>query len=160
MISACLLGQAVRYDGGECLSRLDGEAKQYILMWQAQGLLVELCPEVVGGLAVPRPAAEIQGDMVETERGEDVTQAFECGAQQALDICKKYGIQYAILKQGSPSCGNSRINDGTFTKTKIEGQGKTAALLMQHNIAVFNESELSELNLALNHVTLKEEGIS
>ena len=139
----------MRYDGGDCFHHLSGEAKQQILAWQKQGLLMELCPEVVGGLNVPRLAAEIQGEMVKTQSGEDVTQAFERGAQQALDICKKYDISFALLKQGSPSCGNTLINDGTFTKTKIQGQGKTAALLIQHGIQVFNETELGSLKRKL-----------
>jgi len=149
LISACLLGQAVRYDGGACFNRLHDAAKQQILAWQAQGLLEELCPEVAGGLGVPRPAAEIKGTMVVTQGGADVTQAFAGGAQQALVICQQLQIKLALLKQGSPSCGNSLVNDGTFTKTKIEGQGLTAQLLMQHGIRVFNELELPQLRAVL-----------
>ncbi len=150
----------MRYDGGACFDRLHDEVKQQILAWQGQGLLEELCPEVAGGLGVPRPAAEIQGAKVVTQSGEDVTRAFVRGAQQALAICQQLQIKLALLKQGSPSCGNSLVNDGTFTKTKIEGQGLTAQLLMQHGIRVFNELELPQLCVALRDEVSKKEGVS
>ncbi len=112
--------------------------------------MVPLCPEVAGGLPVPRPAAEIQSGFdvqrVQTADGLDVTTNFEHGAQQALDLCRKFDIKLAILKQGSPSCGNSLINDGSFTKRKIEGQGITARLLQIHGVEVFNERQLESLN--------------
>ncbi len=145
LISACLLGEAVRYDGGSCAQCLDDASRQRIQQWQAQGLLLPLCPEVAGGLSVPRPAAEICGDCVKTRDGEDVTQAFHAGAAWALELCEAYHIRIAILKQGSPSCGNSLVSDGSFTKTKIAGQGITAKLLVEHGIAVFNEHEVAQI---------------
>jgi len=135
----------VRYDGGSCLQHLDALSKQRIQQWQAQGLLLALCPEVSGGLPVPRPAAEIQGNRVATKAGEDVTQAFERGAAQALELCQQHQIQIAILKQGSPSCGNSLINDGSFQKEKIAGMGITAKRLHAHGIQVYNEHEIQQI---------------
>ncbi len=146
LISACLLGEAVRYDGGSCAQCLNDVGKQRIQQWQAQGLLLPLCPEVAGGLSVPRPAAEICGELIQTQAGEDVTGAFHAGAAKALDLCKTHHIHTAILKQGSPSCGNSLINDGSFTKTKIEGQGITARLLIEHGVTVFNELEIDQIS--------------
>jgi len=139
------LGEAVRYDGGDCAHHLNKNSNMLLQQWQQEGLLLPLCPEVAGGLPVPRPAAEIVGDKVMTQAGEDVTQAFRIGAEKALALCQQYHIQYAILKQGSPSCGNSLINDGCFSKTKIQGQGVTARLLIAHGIHVFNEEELFKL---------------
>ena len=132
----------MRYDAKDCLKHWDDESLKLIKAWQSQGLLLALCPEVSGGLSVPRPAAEIQGKHVRTLAGEDVTSAFAFGAQCALNLCKQNDIQYAILKQGSPSCGNSRINDGSFAQTKVMGEGVTAKLLRANGIQVFNETEL------------------
>jgi len=143
LISACLLGEAVRYDGGDCLRHWDKESLRLIQSWQQQGWLLPICPEVAGGLAVPRPAAEIVGNRVRTKEGRDVTQAFQLGAQKALDLCLQYKLKLAILKQGSPSCGNTLIHDGSFSKQRISGQGKTARLLSEHGIQVFNETELT-----------------
>jgi len=148
-VSACLLGEAVRYDGGDCGHHLNKKSSMLLQQWQQAGLLLPLCPEVSGGLPVPRPAAEIVGDKVVTQAGEDVTQAFHIGAEKALALCHQYHIQYVILKQGSPSCGNSLINDGSFSKTKVLGQGITARLLTAHQIQVFNETELEQLQILL-----------
>jgi len=144
------LGEAVRYDGGSCCKHISIEDQQLLHLWQQRGWLLPLCPEVAGGLAVPRPAAEIQGERVKTKTNVDVTEAFEAGANKALTLCLQHGISIALLKQGSPSCGNSLINDGTFSVKKINGMGITARLLYRHGIRVFNESEIGSLNQLLS----------
>jgi uncharacterized protein YbbK (DUF523 family) len=77
-----------------------------------------------------------------TQAGRDVTEAFEAGAQLALEVARANAAPLAILKEGSPSCGSHRINDGTFSGRKIEGRGVTAALLERHGIRVFSEEEV------------------
>ncbi len=139
----------MRYDGGDCLNYLDKQGLTLIRAWQEQGILLPLCPEVAGGLPVPRPAAEILGERVITQAGVDVTSAFAVGANKALDLCRLHRIQYAILKQGSPSCGNTLVNDGSFQKVKVQGSGITASFLKQHGIQIFNESELHALAVLL-----------
>ncbi|ATX80907.1 Uncharacterized conserved protein YbbK, DUF523 family [Mariprofundus ferrinatatus] len=146
LVSACLLGQKVRYDGGDCLQHglLDA--------WQSDGRLVPFCPEVAGGLTVPRAPAEIVlGDadfvlrgcgMICTQHGDDVTDAFVDGAERALAECMRHGIRIAILKEGSPSCGATRVNDGSFSGRKIDGLGVTARLLVRHGVHVFSEQQL------------------
>jgi len=145
----------VRYDGGHCLHHPDSSGQDLISKWQQQGLLLPLCPEVAGGLPVPRPAAEIQEKSanlrVVSDQGNDVTHQFQNGAQQALGLCRQHNIHIAILKEGSPSCGSGLINDGSFTKTKIQGEGVTTALLRQHGILVFNESQAEEVRKLLEH---------
>ncbi|HXH72740.1 MAG TPA: DUF523 domain-containing protein [Mariprofundaceae bacterium] len=148
LVSACLLGQKVRYDGGDC--RQDG----LLAGWQSEGRLLPFCPEVAGGLAVPRPAAEIDGGNAEavlfgratihTREGTDVTDAFLEGAEKALAVCRQHGIRMAILKEGSPSCGSARVGDGSFSGVKVAGQGLTARLLERHGIRVFSEERLDE----------------
>lgn len=140
LVSACLLGEKVRYDGGD--SRQTG----LLETWQAEGRMIPLCPEVAGGLPVPRPPAEIQPDgrIINIEH-EDVSDAFERGARKALELCKKHGIQIAILKEGSPSCGSSLINNGNFDRTKIPGKGTTTRLLEANGIRVFSEKELDQV---------------
>ena len=147
LISACLLGRKVRYDG-----KIIDSVHALIQAWQAEGRLVPFCPEVVGGLTVPRPAAEIQGGVgsdvlshqstVATEEGKDVSEAFLSGAQHALAQCRADGIRLAILKENSPSCGVHSIHDGSFTGRQIGGSGVTAALLKQAGLMVFNENEI------------------
>jgi uncharacterized protein YbbK (DUF523 family) len=153
LISRCLLGHRVRYDGGA-----SGPYAQ-LAQWQAEGRVIALCPEVAGGLPTPRAPAEIPGGQgvqvldgtapVMTVEGEDVTAAFVSGARQALALVQQHGIGIAILKANSPSCGNVLTYDGSFSATKVEGQGVTAALLTRAGVQVFSELQLEEAVEAL-----------
>lgn len=140
LVSACLLGEKVRYDGaGKTLSH------DIWQKWQDEGRLVSICPEVSGGLPVPRlPAEMADKDTVINAKGEDVTDAFIVGAEQALRLTQKHNIHLAVLKENSPSCGSHFIYDGTFSGTKKTGQGITAALLLKNGIKVFSENELEQ----------------
>lgn len=139
LVSACLLGYDVRYDRGDNTCR-DPRFQR----WEREGRFVVVCPEVAGGLPTPRPPAEIRGDRVVNVRGVDVTEPFRRGAEMALALAKQHGVAFALLKERSPSCGSSWIYDGTFTGTKIPGEGVTAALLRQNGIPVFSEEQLDE----------------
>lgn len=147
LVSACLLGQRVRYDGRDA-----AVADALLGRWRHEGRLVTICPEVAGGLTVPRPPAEIEGGDAEavlfgrapirTEAGRDVTDAFMAGAEMALAACHRHGLRMALLKEGSPSCGVHRVHDGSFGSRKVAGQGLTARLLTRHGIRVFAEHEI------------------
>lgn len=148
LVSACLLGQPVRYDG-----RASGHPDR-LQTWQREGRVVPLCPEVAGGLPTPRPPAEIPGGQggavldgeaqVVTVQGEDVSAEFLAGARLALELVRRHGIRVAVLKSGSPSCGNRQVYDGTFSGNKIDGEGVTSALLRREGVRVFSELELEE----------------
>ena len=141
LISACLLGERVRYHGGDARSE-----HPILRRWQGEGRLVPLCPEVTGGLATPRPAAEItvtpEGRRVLTAAGQDVTDAFERGAEAAANACAAHGIRIAILKDASPSCASHSIYDGSFSGRHVEGLGVTAARLRAAGVRIFSESEI------------------
>lgn len=149
LISACLLGQKVRYDGSDKDQR--GTLLNELI---EQGRVLAICPEVAGGLSVPRLPAEIQNAdgaailagsaRVLDSAGNDVTQAFLDGARQALQLAQRNNVKVAILKERSPSCGSQAIYDGTFSKQAKPGRGVTAALLEQHDIKVFNEAQINE----------------
>ena len=140
LVSKCLIGENVKYNGGNNL--VDNPRLQ---KWLAERRVVAVCPEFEGGLPVPRPASEILGDRVVNTSGDDVTKEFVCGADIALAKAKQNGIKYALLKQGSPSCGSNRIYDGTFTGTKIAGMGVAARLLDKNGIEIFDETEIDKL---------------
>lgn len=145
LISACLYGQPVRYDGQDNLV-----THPQLQEWKAQGRLVVLCPEVSGGLPTPRPPAEIQPDGgVVTNEGGDVTAAFQAGANQAVEICRQHQIKLALLKENSPSCGSHFIYNGQFSGTKVAGQGLTTAALQANGIRVFSEHQIDELAATL-----------
>ncbi len=151
LISACLLGAPVRYDGrGRALTH------DLLTLWQAQGRLVPLCPEVAGGLPTPRPATEIEPgaraeDVLDgtarilTAGGEDVTAPFLQGARLALAAAQAQGCTAALLMEGSPSCGSLIVHSGHHDGRRQPGQGVTAALLRRHGIAVFPPDRIEDL---------------
>ena len=146
LVSACLLGERVRFDG-----RDKGVQSSVLERWLAEGRVVKVCPEVAGGLGVPRPPAERQPDgRVLTNTGADVTMAFTSGAKVAAKLARENQIAIAVLKEGSPSCGSGYVYDGTFTKTKIAGQtGETTRALRAAGVQVFSELQWEEADAAL-----------
>ncbi|ARU49612.1 DUF523 domain-containing protein [Sulfurospirillum diekertiae] len=140
LISACLMGENVKYDGGNNALHV-----KMLEAWKEQGVLVPLCPEVLGGLSVPRPPCEVlEGtNTVVCKSGEDVSEAFAKGARESLKIAQEEGVCMAILKARSPSCGKDVIYDGTFTSTRVNDSGITCKLLRENGIAVFSEEELA-----------------
>ena len=154
LVSACLLGRPVRYDG-----RGAPRVHPVLARWQAEGRVVAICPEMAGGLPTPRPPAEItHGDggarvldglaRVIDITGADVTTPFVTGAQAALDAARQHGITLAVLKEGSPSCGSGYIYDGSFSGQRLAGQGVTAALLAAAGVRVFSEQEFDAADAA------------
>lgn len=153
LVSRCLLGHRVRYDGGA------HGPFDLLQQWLDEGRVVALCPEVAGGLPTPRPPAEIAGGQgaqvldgrlpVLTIDGADVTAAFVAGAQQALELVHEHGIRLALLKARSPSCGNLENYDGSFSGVRVAGEGVTAALLRRAGVQVFNEQQLDAARQAL-----------
>ena len=145
LVSACLLGEPCRYDGGHC-------KHEGVSAFIAGRVVVPVCPEVLGGLTVPRPPAEIVGGdgqdvlagraRVVDRDGKDVTAWFVKGAQAALALARKHGIKAAILKERSPSCGPRQVYDGTFTRRRVDGRGVTAALLVANGIMVLSEEDV------------------
>lgn len=144
LVSSCLLGEKVRYNGE---GKPCGDPR--LARWQKEGRLIPVCPEVEGGLPVPRPPAQRRDGLVVTEAGEDVTEAFRQGAEAALALARKHGAAIAILKQNSPSCGSRFIHDGSFQGVLVPGEGVAAELLRQHGITVFGEDQLDEAEQAL-----------
>ena len=138
LISACLVGDNVKYDGGNNKNPL---IEKLLEKYE----LVPFCPEVEGGLPTPRHPSEQRGEQVVNDIDEDVTDEFNRGADLALNICLYLKITKAILKERSPSCGVHSIYDGTFSSKVIPGMGVTAALLKRKGITIYSEDEIPEL---------------
>jgi uncharacterized protein YbbK (DUF523 family) len=148
LVSACLLGERVRYTGGAATCD-----DPILRRWLAEGRVVPFCPEMAGGLGTPRPAAEVQGlGRVATVAGVDVTAAFERGAALAVETCRLHAIRIAVLKDGSPSCGSRYVYDGTFRGVRIPGAGMTTARLEAAGVRVFSEQELADADRYLTAI--------
>ena len=134
LVSACLLGDKCTYKATDNEQSYMAELNRYFD-------LVPFCPEVEGGLGVPRKPAERRGSSVYDESGRDVTAQYTEGAMKAAQICSFLCIRFAILKENSPACGVHRIHNGYFKNTLIEGEGVTAALLRHNGVTIMNEEE-------------------
>jgi uncharacterized protein YbbK (DUF523 family) len=136
LVSACLLG--VR-----CNHRGEASPSPAVAALAEHHRLVGVCPETLGGLPTPRPAAELQADgSARTAAGEDVTVAYRRGAAATVDLARAVGATNAVLKARSPSCGPHAVYDGTFSKRLTDGQGITAAALAGAGLTVLDEEDV------------------
>ena len=135
LVSACLLGNNCKYDGGN-------NKNDKVLEYLKDKEVIPICPEIMGGLPTPRVPSEILDDKVISKDGVDVTNSFIKGANEVLYLAKLFNVKKALLKAKSPSCGVGEIYDGTFTHTKINGNGITASALKDNGIEVLTEYDL------------------
>ncbi|EZH65684.1 hypothetical protein DH09_12580 [Bacillaceae bacterium JMAK1] len=148
VVSACLAGMPVRYDGQH-------KGHELIQQWLREKKAIPVCPELLGGLQTPREPAEIVGgtgdDVLEgcaqvfDKTGHDVSDQFIAGAYKTLRRIQELDASLVILKEDSPSCGSQSIYSGSFNGEKIQGNGVTTALLKKHGIEVISEHELINL---------------
>ena len=138
VVSACLAGVACRYDGTAF------SCPTLAAMVEA-GQAIAVCPEVLGGLPIPRPPAEIRDGRVVTAAGGDMTEAYRVGGLTAVDIAVQNHCELAILKSRSPSCGVGRIYDGSFSGRLVTGDGIFADYLRQAGIPAYTENDCEAL---------------
>ena len=146
LVSACLLGHNVKFNGG-------ANTNELLLKYNERGRFIAVCPECFAMLPVPRPPMEIQEGTgkkvlmgkarVVDENGMDTTNYLLTGADKILKIAEAYHARVAILKEGSPSCGVKKIHSGHFDGKKIKGQGVAAALLMKNGLTVYSEKDIT-----------------
>lgn len=153
LISSCLLGKNVKYSGGNNLSK---NLLELLKNYNVE--LIEVCPEVLGGLPVPREPAEIVAEEIINKKGISVSKEFKKGAEATLKIAILNNVDFAILKERSPSCGSSYIYDGSFSGKVIGGQGFTTRKLNEENIIIFSEENLEEIEKYLKELN-KQKGL-
>lgn len=143
LVSACLLGQPVRYDG-----QSKGIVSDWLQALGAEGRALAFCPEVAGGLPTPRPLPSARGAGGYRKRA-GCDGGVRSGRCPCADPLSAAGHSLRPSEGGSPSCGSGRIYNGRFEGVSLAGEGKTTALLRRHGIAVFSEDQLPELASAL-----------
>ena len=146
LISACLLGQNVKYDGNNnsILENL------FIKKLLNLNMLLPICPEVEGGLPTPRAPVEIKDKKAIDKEGNDKTKNFFLGAQKTCQFALENDVKIAIMKAKSPSCGKGKIYDGTFSKKLIDTSGIVVMALEEIGIEVFSEDDLKKLEKILD----------
>lgn len=152
LVSSCLMGFPCRYN-----ALIQERAALYDALSRHA---VPVCPEILGGLGVPRPPSEIRGGAgaevllgsarVLNRLGEDVTWQYVLGARRAVSIGLQAGCRIALLKARSPACGAGVVYDGTFSRTLRPGDGVFAALLRAHGFRIYTEDDFEEALLTHN----------
>ena len=137
MVSACLLGENCKYNGGN-------NYNEKLAAFTREHTVIPVCPEVLGGLPVPRPNSEIVNGVVINREGHSVDAEYRRGAELALALARREQPDLIILQSRSPSCGVRQIYDGTFTGTKIPGQGIFAACAIREGFRVIDVEELQK----------------
>ena len=138
IVSACLCGINCKYNGGNNLNPT-------VLELVKNGEAIPVCPEQLGGLPTPRVPSEIKDGKVINKEGIDVTKNFEDGACEVLKLCKELGINKAILKSKSPSCGYGEVYDGNFNGTLVKGNGILTNMLIDNGIEVISSDNLNDM---------------
>lgn len=117
LVSLCWTGKPCRYHGRarSRQSLLDRLEKKYELVF--------VCPELLAGMAVPRPAAPLRrkfGLKISNIKGQDLSAQFIDGAEKALAIAQDKGCLKAFLCRGSPSCDVNGFTGELLRKNGIE----------------------------------------
>ncbi|PJI92218.1 uncharacterized protein YbbK (DUF523 family) [Yoonia maricola] len=170
LISACLIGRPVRYNGTAKACGSD----DILARWKTEHRLVSICPEISVGFPTPRPPAEIRGPIngsmgdfqgsdvlaghasIVEDTGRDVTELYVRAAHETVVLAQEKGCRHAVLTDGSPSCGSSFIYDGTFLGKTKQGSGATAAALGQAGIQVWAETDIEALDAVLKAASFTE----
>lgn len=135
LVSACLLGKNCKYNGGNNYDpKVEALLKDHVP--------VEICPELLAGLGVPRTPIEIVGGEVKDRNGNSVDASLRRAVDMILSQVRREGIRYVILKSRSPTCGVRQIYDGTFSGTLVDGAGVLAQALMDEGCLVYDAEEL------------------
>ena len=142
-VSSCLLGINCKYSGGN-------NYHDELNRWLKDHEITAVCPEVLGGLPVPRASCEIRNEKVKTKSGDDKTKEYRRGAEKALAQVRENGCELVILQARSPSCGVCHICDGTFSKKLIEGSGIFARMLREQGIPALDTENIESIGFVLN----------
>ena len=137
LVSACLLGENCKYNGGN-------NRNERVLRYVQGHEVIPVCPEVLGGLPCPRKPVEWVGERVLTRDGDDCTENFRIGVQRALEVIADQQVDLAILQSRSPTCGVKQIYDGTFSRVRIDGQGALAKALAAQGIPLMDAEDVPE----------------
>ena len=135
LVSACLLGENCKYNGGNNYS---SAVKTYI----GDQEVIPVCPEIQAGSGCPRIPIEICNGTLMTRDGNNVDAAMRKAIREILDDIQDEDIGCAILKARSPTCGVHQIYDGSFSGKLVEGMGLFAQALKDAGYTVLDDEEV------------------
>lgn len=135
LVSACLLGRNCKYNGG---NNFDPKVAAFVEGKE----VIEVCPEVLAGMGVPRVPMEIRDGYLVNREGENVDGPNRRAVEAILEQLRGEKIACAVLKSRSPTCGVRQVYDGSFSGRLIDGAGILARALMDAGYHVIDAEEL------------------
>ena len=138
LVSACLLGENCKYNGG---SNYNAAVAEFVKGKE----VLAICPEMMAGMGCPRMPIEIVDGVLMDRDGNNMDAAMRKAVADAMELIRKEDIQCAVLQSRSPTCGVNQVYDGSFSGKLVDGSGITANILMRNGFVVYGEDELVKI---------------
>lgn len=137
LVSACLLGENCKYNGGN-------NRNEAVAEFVRGRDVIPVCPEMRAGLGCPRTPMELVDGVLTDRNGKNLDEAMEKAVREILEELAREEIQCAVLQSRSPTCGVNQIYDGTFSGRKISGSGVFAQALKNAGYRVIDAEDLEK----------------
>ena len=135
LVSACLLGENCKYNGG---NNYCAAVAEYVKDKE----IIAVCPEVMAGMGIPRTPIEIVDGVLMDRNGKNVDDALRTAVAQAMERVRNEKIECAILQSRSPTCGVNEVYDGSFSGKLIPGSGVFAQALCDAGYPVIDAEDI------------------
>ena len=135
LVSACLLGENCKYNGGNNYSSAVAE-------FVRGKEILPICPELMAGMGCPRTPIEIVDGVLMDRDGKNVDTAMRKAVARVLEQIRQEEIQCAILQSRSPTCGVNQVYDGSFSGKLIPGGGIFAQALKEAGYRVIDAEDV------------------
>ena len=137
LVSACLLGENCKYNGG---NNYNGAVAEFVRDKE----VLPICPEMLAGMGCPRTPIEIVDGVLMDRDGRNVDAAMRAAVEMAMKQLSSEEIQGAVLQSRSPTCGVNQVYDGSFTGKLIPGTGIFAQALKDAGYRVIDAEDVGK----------------
>lgn len=134
LVSSCVMGKNCKYNGGN-------NYNPKVMEFLKDKDVIEICPELLANLPIPRPSAELVDDVVMNINGENVDKEYRHAVEISMKEIEHMDIDLAILQSRSPTCGVNQVYDGSFTGKLVKGQGVFAQALIRAGYKVIDSED-------------------
>ena len=135
LVSACLLGENCKYNGGNN----DSPAVAEFVKGRE---VLAICPEMMAGMGCPRTPIEIVDGVLMDRNGKNVDAPMRETVERIMEMLRTEEISCAVLQSRSPTCGVNEIYDGTFSGRRIPGSGIFARRLKDEGYCVMDAEDI------------------
>lgn len=134
LVSSCVMGKNCKYNGGN-------NYNSRVMEFLKDKEVIEICPELLADLPIPRLSAELVDGVVMSIDGENVDNEYRHAVELAMREIGNVDIDLVILQSRSPTCGVNQVYDGSFTGRLIKGQGLFAQALIKAGYKVVDAED-------------------